>query len=80
MKLVRESIFETKRNVIDINLIIPDKITLKQLNTIPTFKNLFHPKQLKQLDTGNNYLSVNHTVWGTLIRMTSTINYQVKKI
>lgn len=54
---------------------------LKKFKNIPTFKNLLYPNQLSKLSVGPNLLTVNHTVWGSLQRVSTydPLNIQVIK-
>lgn len=69
------------KNKVKVNLIINEH-GLKKFKNVPTFKNILHPNQLEALKIGNNELTVNHTVWGSLQRVTGydANNMQVKKI
>lgn len=69
------------KNKVKVNLTINEH-GLKKFKNVPTFKNLLHPNQLKALKIGDNELTVNHTVWGSLQRVTSydPNNMQVNKI
>lgn len=66
-------------NKININLILND-VSLKRFKNTPTFTNLLYPNQLDNLTVGDNKLTVNHTVFGSLQRLASTGNYIVNKL
>lgn len=77
--LNKELMTEEKVNKHNIILTL-DNISLKKFKTIPTFKNLLFPNQLNSLKTGDNELTVNNTVLGTLQRIANPGGYSVKKI
>lgn len=58
------------KNTLKVNLTINEH-GLKKFKNVPTFKNLLHPNQLKELKEGSNIITVNHTVWGSLQRVIS---------
>ena len=69
------------KNTVKVNLLLTEQ-GIKKFKNVPTFKNLLHPNQLEALIIGNNELTVNHTVWGSLQRVTGydPNNMQVNKI
>lgn len=71
---------ENKTNTHNIILNV-NEIGLKRFKTVPTFKNLLHQNQLDSLKVGDNELTVNNSVWGTLQRMVDSDknNMSVKK-
>ena len=54
-----------KKNTVEIKLTLTEQ-GLKKFNVVPTFKNLLHNNQIASLKIGENTLTVNHTVWGSL--------------
>lgn len=57
-----------KTNKIEIALTLTEQ-GLKKFNVVPTFKNLLHNNQIASLKIGENILTVNHSVWGSLQRV-----------
>ena len=61
----------TIKNTVKIKLTL-NEVGLSMFNKVPTFRNLLHPQQLQCLKLGENILTVNHYVWGTIQRV---VNY-----
>lgn len=78
-KTLKEAEEKVKKNVTDIVLKLTDS-SLKHFQKTPTFNNLLHPNQLKNLKVGDNKLSVNNTVLGKLERMASPGDYTVTRV
>lgn len=57
------------KNLVTIQLTLTEQ-GLNKFLKVPTFKNLLYSNQLTSLMVGDNILNVNHTVWGSLQRIT----------
>ena len=70
-----------RKNTIGIKLTLTEQ-GLKKFNTVPTFKNLLHNSQLANLNVGENTLTVNHTVWGSLQQVCGydSMNMNIEKM
>ena len=66
-----------KRNVVQITLTLT-QIGVSRFRVVPAFKNLLHPNQIAGLIEGDNFLSVNHTVLGSLKRMAGSDSNNIK--
>ena len=56
------------KNTNTINLVLTE-IGLNRFTNIPTFARLLYPNQIKGLKVGNNLITVNNTVLGSLSRL-----------
>lgn len=60
---------DVRKNTKEIVLTLTDT-GLKRFQKVPTFNNLLHPSQIEGLQVGENKLTVNHYIYGTLLRVT----------
>lgn len=69
-----------KKNTLKVTLTLTE-MGLKRFQKVPTFNNLLHPSQIEGLHTGENSLTVNHYIYGTLLRVTEydKTNMQISK-
>lgn len=71
-RIDENEINEVGRNLKDIIVNIPDEHKLKLIKNTSALSSLFSPYQLKQLQVGDNKISVNHYVYSKMIGRTDT--------
>lgn len=65
-----------RNNVINITLTLTEQ-GVKRFNNVPAFMRLLHQNQRWGLKVGPNYLTVNHTAYGSLLRMVGCDKYNM---